>query len=1052
MFDLSRKNPILAVGEYFLAKLPEKFLNKEKPTHIIVRLNGRFICAHYLDNETYDVKVAVKRRINYAKFYLRYKNRTVSIGSKLILRINFNIPTYLRFWEKRWLSLNPISLFTFTNRKSVEFSVLANREIPRRYKWFSIAIGKSHKRKLITDRNKQRVKVKVGKGLKLATLFLIDQQNNKTFVGFRLIFRSRLGDEINLHPSHHESFSNWNDTYSKLADNAKYPMSKIAYAVYLDATGCEWSQISRCLEFYNRQTSRNFTVFLFTSHTVFKKQTYGFKLKLIPCKSDFCTRYLLYKKERKARFEFSFVTNARTLIPEDFFTAANEALRKTDCDFLYFDSVNRDANGSAYHFRSKFDPVNLMSRNCLGSSFIIKSVLLSANGPFRPYSLADVHRFFLSPEPIVAKDGIGHLPIILDEQFSFCDEYLKSTLSQSEIQGLKGWAGDLRHQSGKLRLIPSLPKTLPLVSLIVPSAGNLKFLLPFLDSLVRRTDYQAIELILTMHKDNYKAVKSKLNLDGLSLPKVVLVKHSFDAFNYSKIINHALDHAKGDCICLLNDDLEFINPFWLQDMIRWLHHKDTGIVGALLMYPDRKVQHAGITMGINGPCDHAERGFYGTGSNKISHLTKHPRSVSAVTGACLLAARSTFDQLGGLEEKFAEAYNDVDFCLRAKDIGHNVVMSPRSKIYHHESVNVGSPLSDERLRTFQKEVDLFLGRYWKQTQKDEYYPTNLSRDCPYSEFSYPPMNGFSWRKNIPLVASERAPLKEWETKIPLDLGRVCVFSHFDPDGKVADHVLEYLKEIKKNNWSIVFATSCGNLDAEERAKLSSYVSRIIGTHGEGRDWGNYSLGYNYLCRHGEIKTLLLANDSVYGPTRGLWDFFEFAEASSADIIGMTNSLQYGDHIQSYFILCKERLCSHNLFDHYWKNFYYQSNKDEIIYKNEIGFSLLFSRYGFRAQALYDYENLARETMEIKSFGHDLLEKGLYVNPTHHFMELLLEKHDFPFVKVELLKLNPSGIRNLNKITKLIKAKNELLHENINDHIKRIGPVRITESFAQQKLK
>ena len=73
MFDLSRKNPILAVGEYFLAKLPEKFLNKEKPTHIIVRLNGRFICAHYLENETHDIKIAVKRRINYAKFFLRYK-------------------------------------------------------------------------------------------------------------------------------------------------------------------------------------------------------------------------------------------------------------------------------------------------------------------------------------------------------------------------------------------------------------------------------------------------------------------------------------------------------------------------------------------------------------------------------------------------------------------------------------------------------------------------------------------------------------------------------------------------------------------------------------------------------------------------------------------------------------------------------------------------------------------------------------------------------------------------------------------------------------------
>ena len=1037
MITISKSIIIITGNKDFCAKISKKDLPKgTPPNYILIKYNGKYNYNKYRGNEDYDIKLGLEKTINCLSLYAKYEDRTVSLGRKFIFYINSNIPLSMRFWETKNVLLKPQSLCIFTSNRMAEIRFKWKKDTLIKNSSILITVGKTNKHCRIKDNQNSIINFNIGRGIKIARFYITRKNQKKIFLGFRLFIRSNSSTDSRLHPSRYNSYSKWHQLYSETESSLAISKHKSTYAVIINACDCNNDQVSTCLESYSKQNCKNFHVFIFSKCNEIKRHFYDFKIKYIHCNSDFQKEWQRMEKTSLNKYSYTFFTDARTNIPNDFFFGINIKLENIRYDFLYFDSVYWNGNDLSYEFRNKFDYVNIIQRNCIGTSYVIKTELLVKNAPLEPHSLSDIFRYFITEIPLISSEKICHSPLILHEQKRFESEYRIDNAMVDGFKSLSEQNLQFRENLGAVNLEPKLPRQLPLISLVVPSAGKLKYLLPFLDSLSKRTDYKKFELILTIEEDNYRRVKSQLVLDKMQLPKTVLVQHKFKVFNYSKIINNALKHCTGKYICLLNDDLEFTNPAWLSEMLRWLYYRNTGIVGALLLYPDRKIQHAGITLGINGVCEHAEQGFNSLRCQKTNRLAKYPRSVTAVTGACLLAPKSTFDKLNGLDEKFAEAYNDVDFCLRARAIDHNIVLSAKSKIYHHESVNVGHPLSKERISTFQKEISFFLERHAEEAKKDEYYSVNLSKEIPYSEFAYPPANGFYWRKNIPCVAPERTPVSEWKTNIALDLEKVCVFSHFDPDNLIDDHVVDYLEAIRKCGWSIIFVTSCGTLNRNERNKLSQSVSIVIGTRGEGRDWGNYSIGYARCKRFGTIKNLLLANDSVYGPIGELYGFFEFSKKTKADMVGMTNSLQYGNHLQSYFILCKENLCSHKLFEHFWNTFYYQSEKDEIIYKNEIGFSQFFTRYGFVIEAYHDYESLKAETIRNKSFGYKLLEKGLHVNPTHHFIQLLLDKYDSPFVKIELLKFNPSKIKDLDKIRKAIGLKNKVLSLQIKKHLKR----------------
>jgi len=189
-------------------------------------------------------------------------------------------------------------------------------------------------------------------------------------------------------------------------------------------------------------------------------------------------------------------------------------------------------------------------------------------------------------------------------------------------------------------------------------------------------------------------------------------------FSFSMKMNWAIDRVDGDVVLLLNDDTEVVAPDWLSSMVGYLQMPGVGIVGALLRFPDGRVQHAGIVAGLEGGrCGHAfrlsslnDRGYYS--------LISVARNCLGVTAACLLVPRSLYLRLGGFNEKeFAVAYNDPDFCFRAHDLDYRIVYTPNAELIHYEGAT----------RDFGDDPDeehAYLEKY--SERRDPYYNPNFS--------------------------------------------------------------------------------------------------------------------------------------------------------------------------------------------------------------------------------------------------------------------------------------------------------------------------------------
>ena len=199
-----------------------------------------------------------------------------------------------------------------------------------------------------------------------------------------------------------------------------------------------------------------------------------------------------------------------------------------------------------------------------------------------------------------------------------------------------------------------------------------------------------------------------------------------DEFNYSAINNFGVKHARGDYLLLLNNDVEVITTDWLEELTANCQRKDVGIVGARLYYPDDTIQHAGIVIGIGGV---AGALFVGMPRMFTGYLHKAAiqQDLSAVTAACMMVKRSVYEELGGLEEELKVAFNDVDFCLRAREKGYLVVYDPNVELYHFESKSRGTEDSKEKIRRFQNEIE-YMRSHWLELLKkgDPMYNPNLT--------------------------------------------------------------------------------------------------------------------------------------------------------------------------------------------------------------------------------------------------------------------------------------------------------------------------------------
>jgi GT2 family glycosyltransferase len=259
----------------------------------------------------------------------------------------------------------------------------------------------------------------------------------------------------------------------------------------------------------------------------------------------------------------------------------------------------------------------------------------------------------------------------------------------------------------------------PLVSIIIPTKDRIPVLKRCLESLEAKTTYPNYEVLIVNNNSTRPGTEKFLR----SLHHRVI---SFnEPFNYSRINNFAVREARGGFLVFLNNDTEVISPGWLQAMLEFCQLPDVGVVGAKLYYPNGKVQHAGVVLGIGGVAGHSHK-FFSNKSRGYFDSLVCVRNYSAVTAACMMVRRDIFGFVDGFDEQLRVAFNDVDFCLRVREKGFRIVWTPYAELFHHESTTRGSALDAS-------EIERMKRRWGNSLLRDPYYNPNLT--LRYEDFS-----------------------------------------------------------------------------------------------------------------------------------------------------------------------------------------------------------------------------------------------------------------------------------------------------------------------------
>lgn len=268
----------------------------------------------------------------------------------------------------------------------------------------------------------------------------------------------------------------------------------------------------------------------------------------------------------------------------------------------------------------------------------------------------------------------------------------------------------------------------PKVSIIIPNKDHLEDLTRCISSIVERSTYDNYEIIVIENNSGrdevfayYKQIQEN--------PAIRVVTYEGE-FNYSRINNLGVAQAEGEYVLLLNNDTSVITPDWIEELLMYAQRSDVGAVGAKLYYEDRTIQHAGVVLGL-GPHRTAGHSHYRVSSRNLGYMGRlcYAQNVMAVTGACLMMRKALYEELGGLDEKFAVALNDVDLCIRAWKTGRANVFTPFAELYHYESTSRGTDLAGANAERYDKESALFREQ-WKELleQGDPYYNPNFSLD------------------------------------------------------------------------------------------------------------------------------------------------------------------------------------------------------------------------------------------------------------------------------------------------------------------------------------
>ncbi|EXJ15982.1 glycosyltransferase [Imhoffiella purpurea] len=280
----------------------------------------------------------------------------------------------------------------------------------------------------------------------------------------------------------------------------------------------------------------------------------------------------------------------------------------------------------------------------------------------------------------------------------------------------------------------ALPDPLPSVSILILTRDRADLLETCIGSILSLSTYPDFEILVV---DNGSVEPRTKRLFSLLPSDRVRVIADDRPFNFSALNNVAARAARGEMLCLLNNDIEVLTPDWLEEMVSFAARPDVGCVGARLWYPDGRLQHGGALLGVGGVANHAHlfaaRGDFGYFGRAVLH-----QEFSAVTAACLTIRRSVYEEVGGMDEDLAVAFNDIDFCLRVRQAGYRNLWTPYAELNHHESASRGAEVTPEQQARFVGEVERMRARWGDALIEDPAYSPNLTLDHVDFSLAWPP--------------------------------------------------------------------------------------------------------------------------------------------------------------------------------------------------------------------------------------------------------------------------------------------------------------------------
>lgn len=441
-----------------------------------------------------------------------------------------------------------------------------------------------------------------------------------------------------------------------------------------------------------------------------------------------------------ARGDFVALLDQDDELAPDALLKVVSAINKNPGSYLiYSDEDKIDERGNRFdpHFKPGWNPELLLGQNYISHLGVYRADRVQDIGGFREgFEGSQDHDLVLRFTSGLDAGQIVHIPEVLyhwravegstamgsgEKAYTSAAGLRAVTDAVAGIPGARAVAGQLPNT---YRIKYALPGQPPRVSLLIPTRDGVDILKPCVDALLKRTDYPNFEVLIL---DNQSSCSETLAyMEEVSADTRVKVLRWDHPFNYSAINNFGARHAEGDILGLVNNDIEPINPEWLSEMVSHVIRDSVGCVGAKLYYPNNTIQHAGVILGIGGVAGHSHKYFDRYADGYFSRL-KLVQNVSAVTGACLLIRKDVFKAVGGLdEENLAVAFNDVDLCLRVRDLGYLNVWTPYAEAYHHESVSRGADDTPEKRDRHNREAGYMRERWGSALLLDPAYNVNLT--------------------------------------------------------------------------------------------------------------------------------------------------------------------------------------------------------------------------------------------------------------------------------------------------------------------------------------